>query len=177
LFQIFKGMIESVKKLKELEIKLNSKNKKEVSDAIISLRNEDPFKGAINLLVLLFDSSDDPSVRDQIRNFLNDLKEPAVRFEVVTEVRKHYKPDTLSMVVSSCWQSGLDYSGYANDFAEAFIRGDYMTALECFTVIEESATSLSEDIKTGIIRLLGGSIEISPVEKNALRLALLDLLR
>ena len=45
-------MIVSVKKHGDLERKLNSRNKKVVSDAIISLRNEDPFKGDIGLLAL-----------------------------------------------------------------------------------------------------------------------------
>jgi len=75
-------MIVSEKKHSELEHKLNSSNKKVVSDAIISLRDEDPFKGAIGLLA------------------------------------------------SYCWQSGLDYSGFAEDFVNVIIRGDYLTSLE-----------------------------------------------
>jgi len=72
-------MLESSKKLKELQLKLGAENKKVVSDAIISLRNEDPFKGAIGLLTSLFDKTNDLIIKDLICNFLNDLKEPEAR--------------------------------------------------------------------------------------------------
>jgi predicted transcriptional regulator len=68
-------MITSEKRLRELAGKLNNKNKKVVSDAINSVRNEDPFKGAISLLAEVYDSSEDLLIHDYIRNFFNDLKE------------------------------------------------------------------------------------------------------
>ena len=48
------------------------------------------------------------------------------------------------MLVSSCWQSGLNYSEYSTDLAEVFLKGDYVTAIECLTVIEESVNELSK---------------------------------
>ena len=49
----------------------------------------------------------------------------------MNEIRKPWKDDTISMLVSSCWQSGLDYSEYSMDFAKVFLKGDYVTAIEC----------------------------------------------
>ena len=58
------------------------------------------------------------------------------------------------MLASSCWQSGLDYSEYAVNLAEAFMDGDYETSLECFTVIENCSDSIGEDdIDEIIVRL------------------------
>ena len=170
-------MIESEKKLKDLQGKIFSQNKKVVSDAIISLRNEDPFRGAIGLLVDLFDKTNDLMVKDLIRNFLNDIKEPAAITEVMEEVLKYYRPDTISMLVSSCWQSGLNYSGFALDFANVFIRGDYLTSLECFTVIEESVHHLTSLEKNELIGLLEKNKRNFTVEKNKLLEALLMALR
>lgn len=170
-------MIISEKKLRELEGKLNTNNLKVVSDAIITLRNEDPFRGAIGLLAGLFDSTNDIIIKDLIRNFLNDIKEAAARIEVVAEVMKVYKSETLCMLVSSCWQSGLDYSEFASDFAEIFIRGDYLTALECFTVIEGSVQGIAADNKSKIIELLEKNGSTSSDEKKSLLRALIKVLR
>jgi hypothetical protein len=169
-------MIESEKKLKDLQKKLISGDRKVVSDAIISLRSENPFKGAIGLVVNLFDKSGDLLVKDLIRNFLNDIKESALRTEIIEETMKDYKPDTTSMLVSSCWQSGLDYSGFAIQFVNVFIKGDYLTALECFTVIEESIPGIIYEQKCKIIDLLEENKGNFSVEKNKLLEALLMVL-
>lgn len=170
-------MIESGKKVNELEGKLNSKNLNVVSDAVASLRNEIPFIGAIGLLASAYDSTSDPKIKELITNFFNDIKEPAARIEVVNEIIKPYKYETTTMLVSSCWQSGLDYSGFAWEFAEVFIRGNYLTALECFTVIEESAHDIPDLKKTELINLLEKSGKNHSAEKNILLKALISLLR
>jgi hypothetical protein len=166
-------VIESAKKIVELQGKLNAESKKIVTNAIISLRNEDPFKGAIGLLASLFDRTNDLIIKDLICSFLNDIKEPGVRMEIVAEIKKLYKPETISMLVSSCWQSGLDYSEFVIDFTNLFITGDYVTALECFTVIEESAQNIPVSERSKIISLLKRNQETSSVEKNSLLQALL----
>ena len=169
-------MVGSAKKLLELQGKLNTGNKKVVSDAIVLLRNEESFRGAIGLLASLFDSTNDIIIKDLIRNFLNDIKESGAREEVVTEAKKGFKHETTSMLVSSCWQSGLDYSEFAADFANIFITGDYITALECFTVIEESAGSIQISKKYDIILFLEKNKPKSSGEKAALLQALITIL-
>jgi hypothetical protein len=169
-------MVESEKKLRALESGLNDKNKKVVSDTIISLRDEDPFMGAIGLLTFLFDRTNDLIIKDLVRSFLNDIKEPGARNEIIGEVMKVHKPETTCMLVSSCWQSGLDYSEFAGDLANAFIKGDYLTALECFTVIDESVKRIPQLKKKEIIKLLERNKETTSVEKKSLSQALITVL-
>ena len=169
-------MIESVKKVKDLQEKLSSENSKVIADKINSLRNENPFSGAIALLVNLFDTTNNREIKDLIRNFLNDIKEPNARNEVIGELKKDYKAETITMLACSCWQSGLDYSDFANEFAEAFVKGDYLTSLECFTVIEESFLNISQFNKTRIIRLLEDNIESFAPEKTTLTRTLISIL-
>jgi hypothetical protein len=80
------------------------------------------------------------------------------------------------MLVSSCWQSGLNYSGYSSDFADLFLAGDYMTAIECFTVIENSVNNLTRPEKDSLIKQIreGSSSVIG--EKTALALELISVL-
>ena len=147
-------MIRSEKKLKELAAILNKDNNILISEAIELLREEQPFEGAIGLLTSFYDKTDDYSIRKTIEGFMNDLKDQSASAEVINEIRKQWKADTISMLVSSCWQSGLDYSEYSLDLAKIFLKGDYVTAIECLTVIEESVHELSRERKDEIIKII-----------------------
>ena len=168
-------MIKSEKKLKELTIILREKNQIIISEAIKSLRDEQPFEGAIGLLVSYYDKAEDLSIRRSIEGFLNDLKDISVRPEVIAEIKKPWKASTRKMLVSSCWQSGMDYSDYLTDLVKIFMDGDYSTAFECLTVIEGSAHNSLRRKKEEIIRI----VENNPVsidEKTALTLELIAIL-
>jgi Xaa-Pro aminopeptidase len=80
------------------------------------------------------------------------------------------------MLVSSCWQSGLNYAGYSADLARIFIIGDYVTAIECLTVIEESVYELNKEGKSEIIKLLEEGTPSATDEKKALMLELFSIL-
>jgi hypothetical protein len=145
-------MTETAKKLNELRTVLSNKNNLRITQAIRLMRNEPPLAGAIALLISHYDGSDNHSIRQLIKEFMNDMKSQAFCAEVVEEIKKDHKADTLEMLASSCWQSGLDYSDYCSDFAVLFLTGNYMTALECFTVIESSAGKISKKRKDMIIK-------------------------
>ena len=170
-------MIKSEKKLKDLESKLNSNDETVISGAILLLRNEISFPGAIHLITDFFNTSNNLIIKNIIYNFLIDLKEPGVRKDVITELNRTYSQKTKCMIVSSCWQSGLDYSEFAYDFATIFNEGDYETALECFTVLEESVNRIPEIKRKEIIKLLENNKDLFTIEKTALKNTLIDILR
>jgi hypothetical protein len=147
-------MIRSDQKLTNLTALINKGNNILICQAIEFLREELPFEGAIGLLVSHYDSTEDASTRKSIEGFLNDLKDQTACAEVINEVRKQWKSDTISMLVSSCWQSGLNYAEYSTDLANVFLKGDYITAVECLTVIEESVQDMTIEEKNNIIRLI-----------------------
>lgn len=161
-------MTESEKRLKELADKLKNKDKNVVSSVILSLRNQYPFKGAIHLLTETFDKTDDIDLKDLIKNFMNDIKELFVRAELIGEIKKDYKAETIAMLVSSCWQSGLDYSEFVPDLLMIFLNGDYLVSLECLTVIEACAHNISGKIKNDMLADLEASTGKKFKEKSAL---------
>jgi hypothetical protein len=162
-------MIRSEKKLKDLAGKLKNSNPATVIDTISMLRNTDPFSGAIVLLAETYDNSDNHAVKKEIRDFFNDLKESSAREEIITGINSNYKQSTIAMLVSSCWQSGLDYSLYLSDFARVFNKGDYATAIECFTVIEEFSGQLTRENRDEILVILDEKEAVSSPEKSVLR--------
>jgi hypothetical protein len=169
-------MISPENKRKELEHILSKENFVRISSAIKMLRDKSPFVGAIGLLVAYYDKSDNSSIKMLIRDFLNDLKDQASCSEVIDEIKKDIKPDTLRMLVSSCWQSGLDYAGYSSDFADLFLSGDYMTAIECFTVIESSVNKMTRAKKDEIVKMIREGSPTAINEKKALALELISVL-
>jgi hypothetical protein len=170
-------MLKSEKKLKALAADLKKDNYLVISEAIDLLRDEQPFEGAIAILTSFYDETEDHTIRKAIENFMNDLKEPSANIEVINEIRKQWKPDTTSMLVSSCWQSGLDYSDYSLDLAQIFLKGDYVTAIECLTVISETANKLSRKKKDEIIKIIEESPLSPVVEKRTLNFEMLSILR
>jgi hypothetical protein len=168
-------MIKSDKRLKALATVLGKENNILISDAIMLLRDEAPFEGAIGLLTSFYDNNNDKTVRNRIEGFMNDLKDKTVRSEVINEIRKQWKPETIRMLVSSCWQSGLDYSEYSIDLVRVFLVGDYLTAIECLTVIEESVHNITGKTKAEIIGLIKESPVAVTIEKRALTGELLSI--
>ncbi len=171
-------MIRSEKRLKELALVLTRDNPLMIEDAIEVLRNTQPFEGAIGLLTSYFNRSDNSSIRKQITNFMNDLKDQAACREVMEEIKKEILPDTLRMLISSCWQSGLDYVAYSADFAGIFLlTDDYMTAIECFTVIESSVQNMTTKEKDEIIRIITEGSALRSEEMSALETELISVLK
>jgi len=170
-------MIKSEKKLKELVTILRNDNNILISEAIGLLREEQPFEGAIGILTSFYNNSDDRSVKKAIEGFMNDLKDQSASSEIINEIRKQWKAATTSMLVSSCWQSGLDYSEYSTELTEVFLNGDYVTAIECLTVIEDSIHKLSNEKKNEILKIIDENPAGIKNEKTELRLELLSLLK
>lgn len=164
------------KRLKQLDTKLKGENTGVVISAINELRNLEPCKGVIHLLSVLYNSTLNTIIRKSIEDFMNDMKESSLREEVVAEIRKEYKPGTVRMLVSSCWQSGLDYFPYASDFAMIFSICDFETAIECFTVIEGCASRISRKTKDHIIIILKENGEFRSAEKTTLMNELIAVL-
>jgi hypothetical protein len=169
-------VIRSGKKLKELAGILKNGNSLFITKAVKSLRGEEPFEGAIGLLAEYYNNSSDTGIARLIGDFFNDIKYQSARPEVMAEIRKPWKPRTISMLVASCWQSGLDYSEYTGDIAEVFLKADYATAIECMTVIEESAKFNTREQKDKIIKFVKNSAGAFTHEKIALTQELIEIL-
>jgi len=169
-------MKRSEKQLKELESVLGKGKLSQIEKAIGALRDEEAFEGAIGLLIAFYDTNDDPGLRRVIEFFMNDMKDIDGREEVIAEIRKPLNNETITMIASSCWQSGLDYSAYSGDFLKVFIEGDYAAALESLTVIEEFAHEIELPVRNEMIELLKKGTASSHPEKSALTKEMIAIL-
>lgn len=169
-------MIKSEEKLKNLSSLFGKDNPAFIMQAIHMLREEEPFEGAVGLLASCYEEDHGVMVNKAIESFMNDLKDKAVRTEIVQELRKNHDQRTVTMLVSSCWQSGMDYSEYAFDFAQVFMNSDYSTAVECLTVIEEAIPTMKDREKRRIVDYINEKAPGQPRARKALSAELISRL-
>ena len=118
------------------------------NERIIQTLHEIRNAGSVKMLPELFKMihQDTPSVvRNEILNLVGDIKSQEAVPYIAGSIDKLDFGDSLPAFVAACWQSGLDFSKHLRVFAALFIQADYKTALEAFTVIEESLDNASED--------------------------------
>lgn len=169
-------MIKAEKKLIELGKVLRTTNNTFICEAIELLREERPFEGAIALLTSVYDKTDDRPTRKAIEGFMNDLKDQNAAIEIMDQINKPWNNNTISMLAASCWQSCLDYSRYMANFAEIFMKGDFTTAVECLTVIQESISKITREEKDEIRNILYNNPMVLRKEKSELLNELLSIL-
>ncbi|MFK8038440.1 MAG: hypothetical protein AB8B74_09130 [Crocinitomicaceae bacterium] len=132
------------KKVQDLILKLDDPDSKTQIKAIQSLKiygNE----MAIEPLVALHVTSQNNAVKSEIESLLNTLKAENTQSAVIACLTNSDYELSHQMILSSIWNSSLDYSSYLNEIVETAINGDFMAAMECITIFENLETELSEE--------------------------------
>ena len=96
-------------------------------------------EGEIGVLPELFNlllDQEDEQILLETRNILNDLKDPRAAEILAGAINHQAYEEIRPVLVAACWQNGLSYGDYLEEFVEAALQGDYMTTIEAFTVIE-----------------------------------------
>ncbi len=170
-------MEKSEKRVSDLARVLADGSERDIDARIRLLRAEAPFRGALRLLAAFYDTTDNEPVKQLIAALFNDIKDLNAREEVVESMRSVNKDETRIMLASSCWQSGLDYSPFSIPLAEQFITGDYITSLECLTVLETCALTIPVDERQLIITRLQQKMALWDSPKQHLARELITLLK
>ena len=82
----------------------------------------------------------------------------------------------LPLLISACWQNGMDYTKHALLFIDTYINEAFVVAIEAFSVIEVMFDTLSENQKSEIITKLKYAIPEMPQEKKKFTKELLFML-
>ena len=121
---------------KEIEKKFCSGNRSEILNTLKEIR----FLGKAIIMPLVFqvlNNDPDDEIKDEIFNILSQLKDKECVPYIIDAIQSEASNSYITKLITTCWQSGLDYSEHILIFAEQFIKGDYQTAIESFSVIEE----------------------------------------
>jgi 3-methyladenine DNA glycosylase AlkC len=95
-------------------------------------------------VIHLLNETKNTEIRRELSFFLSDIKDPEGIPHIIDALRdEQYKP-VWNIIISSCWQSSLNYSKALDTFIGIFLKEDYLTSLEAFSVIEQSIPYLEE---------------------------------
>ena len=79
--------------------------------------------------------TDEESIAEIIE-FLSSLKSTSASKEVMACLRNPEFSDMKVQILSTIWNSPLDYSEYLAEFVSLAVTGDFLLILECLTILE-----------------------------------------
>lgn len=148
-----------------------------VLEAIKRNRKEGNATSFKALLELLKDT-DEPTVEAAIIEFLYDLKDEESIPVLIDAIQDEDYAFYHSFLVASFWQSSIDGADYLEVFVKAAIQGEYMTALEALTVVENFDSAFAQiDLMDYESELNEAVEEEENEDKKALLISLADVVR
>lgn len=162
------------KYFKEVKKKFNTKDKNQILITLKEIR----VSGQANILPLLFEileTNTEETVTNEIISILNQLKDKTCVPYIINALKKNVIKKHRKELIISCWQSGLDFSNHILLFAKEFIKSDYVTAIEAFTVIEEWIFESEQETVLECKNYLINAISDVSNEKKPLYLELVKL--
>jgi hypothetical protein len=122
-------------KIKQLVADLNSGIPKQISSALKELQ----LHGDISILrplVELLKTDLPPATQTEILFFLADVSTSKATVEMMAILKDESLLPQRQIVLSTIWNSKLDYSPYIAEFVEIACEGNFLEALDCLTIIE-----------------------------------------
>jgi len=101
-----------------------------------------------------------------ILEFLACLKDKNARKVMMDLIVQNELSAYQQLLLSTIWNSPLDYSDYLEFFVDIAIKGDFMITLECLTIIENLEGPFSEKSVMEAQVLLGSYADSNP-DKNS----------
>lgn len=123
------------KKIKQLLIKLESGDKTKILEALKGFKVHGD-SSVITDLLKVWNQHNEGEISNEILQFMSDLKHNDSVTPIMEAVNSEVYPNIRLNLLTSIWNSKVDYSEYLNDFIERAVKGDFMEALECLTIIE-----------------------------------------
>lgn len=146
------------KKDRLLVNKLNSADTSIVFDALKKIKES----SNINIIPHLFDLINEDTqsiIKRDVLQVICDIKDRDAVPILINEIStKDFGNDT-SEVIATFWQSRLDFSKYLTTFIKIFLKENYQTSLEAFTVVEESLCRIDRDIQQECIHILQSNVK------------------
>jgi hypothetical protein len=122
----------------------------------------------IPMLIDTLNSNTDPDIQKKIHTLLCEIKHNEAAAELVKAIENNKYSNIQQTLISACWENGLDYTPYLSTFVKLLINGDYMTAFEAFTVIENSEGMLSQTSMNEYLQQLRSALDGANDERKHL---------
>lgn len=126
---------EQQKKIKNILVELQKDDTAKQIAAVKSLKIHGD-ESVIEPLVQVMSKTRSEELSLEIETLLNTIKFTTAPPKVVRCLQNPEFAHVRQKLLSSMWNSGLDYRPYLAEIAEATVSGEFMDAMECITIIE-----------------------------------------
>jgi hypothetical protein len=154
---------------------LKSSDSQKVIETIGELR-ESGNVAYIPLLLDLLSSTPEIEIKKKIRELFSNLKDSDAISIIISAILDPKFDTELKGLVSSCWENGLDYTGYLSLFVDLLIEKDLEVAFEAYTVIMNTENKIDQSIIDIQIGRLEKALISVPELKRQLLLDVIDFL-
>lgn len=123
------------KKLALILADLKTGSASKTAQALDALQVYGDYTAIEPLFLFLLESKDEDS-KAQVLEFLCNLKDSRSALMVMDCLNQPRFKEIRREILTTIWNSPLDYSLYLQDFVKIAVENDYLDTLECLTVIE-----------------------------------------
>ena len=132
------------KKLNQILIDLRSNDSKKISKAIKALEAHGDSSVILPLAEVLLSGVDAKNEAD-ILELLSSLKDSSVVVEIMDVIEDERFEKIRQKMLTTVWNTKVDFSDYIDSFVEIAVKGDFMEALDCLTIIENMEGPFMEE--------------------------------
>jgi len=138
-------------------------------DVVISALQKIKEKGNKSYLPILFDlliSNHEDEIEKEIKKILGTIKDRET-VPVFIQALEDKKYKTIQKILlTACWQNGLDFSNSLPFFVNVVINEDWEIAFEAFTVIENMENFPTKKIMESISKKINVALENTTDQKK-----------
>lgn len=123
------------KKLKAILEDLNSGDVKKATKALKSLETHGD-SSVIPALAECLLREPSAQIEQEILELFSSLKDSSAAVEVMDIIADPTFLPIRQKILTTIWNTKVDFSDYIDEFVEIAVEGDFMEALDCLTIIE-----------------------------------------
>ncbi|MDB4655851.1 hypothetical protein OAE48_03290 [Flavobacteriales bacterium] len=129
----------------------------------------------INELLIALTETTEVGIENAISQLLFDLKDKEAVEEIVNQLVNPTYDDIRVIMLSACWQSGMDLSHRLPDLVTVVSTGSYMECLEVLTIVENwEGIPNQEMLDLEIIRLKSFLTESDKPENDEMIFSIIE---
>jgi hypothetical protein len=159
--------LEKKNKLRNQISALRSGNRTAILVTLKEIRREGDVSILPELFNLLIDQEDTQLVAETC-SLLNDLKDQEAASILASAITNPEYKGIIQILVAACWQNGLSYGHYLDQFVQVAVKEDYATAIEAFTVIEGAIGEVEQDQRNRSVEIIQAHLPASDDQKKSL---------
>lgn len=131
-------------KVKQINEYLASKDEKQIKKALSGLKADGDATVIVPLADLLLSDKETGKYQKDILEIFSSLKYTSAVETMIEVIRNERYLPVRQLLLSTIWNTSLDYTDYISDFVLIACEGDFLEALDCLTILENLPGEIEE---------------------------------